>query len=124
MKLFWQVLYNAFLLPILFLMSLVFSLFKSKVREALKQRKGNRKKIRQFYSTLDRLKPIYWFHCSSHGEYYQVRPILKGLREIEQECTVVVTFYSPPGYNNVDDPNIDLKIYLPLDFIWNARFMI
>ena len=123
MKLFWQVIYNAVLLPVLFLISLVVGLFKLKVREALKQRRGTKKKVRQFFSTLDRSKLIYWFHCASHGEYDQVRPVLKGLREIDQDCTVVVTFYSPPGYNHVDDPNIDLKIYLPLDFIWNARFM-
>tara|TARA_Y100000590_G_scaffold430793_1_gene544847 strand:+ start:5246 stop:6520 length:1275 start_codon:yes stop_codon:yes gene_type:complete len=123
MKLFWQIIYNAVLLPILFLMALAVALFKPKVREALKERQGTRKKVRQFTSTLDRSKLIYWFHCASHGEYDQVRPVLKGLREIQQESIVVVTFYSPPGYNNVDDPNIDLKIYLPLDFIWNTRFM-
>ncbi len=124
MRLFWQIVYNAILLPLLFLMAIMVALFKSKVREALRQRRGTRRQVRQFFSTVDRSKLIYWFHCASHGEYDQVRPVLKGLREIEEDCTVVVTFYSPSGFSHVDDPNIDLKIYLPLDFLWNARSML
>lgn len=121
MKLFWKIVYNLLLLPIMFLLGLVFAIFRSKVREALVGRLGTIKRVKFFFSKVDRKKLVYWFHCASHGEYEQVRPILKGLKEIEKNCIVVVSFFSPSGFTNVNDLAIDLKIYLPLDFLWNTR---
>jgi len=71
--------------------------------------------------TWDNKQSVYWFHAASHGEFEQVRPVLKGLKEIDKECYVVASFFSPSGYKNVDDKNIDCKIYLPFDFIWSIR---
>lgn len=64
---------------------------------------------------------IYWFHVSSHGEFLQTRPVLLGLKEIEPKIKIIVSFFSPSGYNNVDDKIIDCKIYLPFDFPWSTR---
>ena len=64
---------------------------------------------------------VYWFHSASLGEYEQIRPILSGLKEVEDDCICVVSFFSPSGYDHVKDDNIDCKIYLPFDFIWNCN---
>lgn len=64
---------------------------------------------------------IYWFHVSSHGEFLQTRPVLVGLKEIDPKIKIIVSFFSPSGYNNVDDKIIDCKIYLPFDFPWSTR---
>jgi len=66
-------------------------------------------------------KTIYWFHASSHGEFEQVKPVLTGLKEVEPLSFSVVSFFSPSGYNHVNDEHIDCKIYLPFDFPWLIR---
>ena len=66
-------------------------------------------------------KTIYWFHASSHGEFEQVKPVLAGLKEVEPFSFSVVSFFSPSGYNHVNDEHIDCKIYLPFDFPWLIR---
>ena len=66
-------------------------------------------------------KTIYWFHASSHGEFEQIKPVLAGLKEVEPFSSSVVSFFSPSGYNHVNDEHIDCKIYLPFDFPWLIR---
>ncbi|MEE3150465.1 MAG: glycosyltransferase N-terminal domain-containing protein, partial [Candidatus Neomarinimicrobiota bacterium] len=60
-------------------------------------------------------------HVSSHGEFLQTKPVLQGLKEVEPCAKIIVSFFSPSGYNHVDDESIDCKIYLPLDFYWTVK---
>ena len=120
MKIIWLITYNLFFLPLIFLIAIVLSIFKRKLREALLCRIGEVKKTKIFFSNIGNNKLIYWFHSASHGEFEQISPILHSLKEIQSDCIVVVSFSSPSGYKNVNDQNIDLKIYLPLDFLWNT----
>ena len=117
MKIIWLITYNLFFLPLIFLIDIGLSIFKRKVREALLCRIGEVKKTKNFFSNIENNKLIYWFHSASHGEFEQISPILHSLKEIQRTCIVVVSFSSPSGYKNVNDQNIDLKIYLPLDFL-------
>ncbi|SVC81310.1 uncharacterized protein METZ01_LOCUS334164, partial [marine metagenome] len=64
---------------------------------------------------------IYWFHASSLGEYHQVRPVLEGLKEVEPDGTMIVSFSSPSGYEHAQCEAMDLKIYLPFDFPWSVH---
>ena len=124
MKLFWLTVYNFIILPILFTFVLLLYPFRSKIRRALNERRGMVNQVRIFFAHVDRARLVYWFHCASHGEYEQVRPVLRGLKEVESDCTVVVSFFSPSGFTNVNDDYIDQKIYLPFDFPWSVSKML
>jgi len=63
-----------------------------------------------------------WVHCASLGEFEQVRPVLKIIKEEDSNAFIVITFFSPSGYeiikNNRDFSNI---FYLPLDSKLHAK---
>ena len=64
---------------------------------------------------------VCWIHCASMGEYAVARPLIKGLRE--QGWSVVLTFFSPSGYEPLRQrENVaDHLFYLPIDSRRNAR---
>jgi 3-deoxy-D-manno-octulosonic-acid transferase len=58
----------------------------------------------------------YWMHCASLGEFEQGRPILEALREREPDCQIILSFFSPSGYEvRKDWPGADFICYLPMD---------
>ena len=66
--------------------------------------------------------PVIWMHCSSLGEFEQGRPVLEGLRKESPGCRIVLTFFSPSGYETKKDyKGADHIFYLPLDSPKNAR---
>lgn len=116
--LFWKVFYNLLIIPLLTLFALAGSLFHAKLRQGTLGRLKTVKLLKIFSKTLKSGRDVYWFHAASFGEFEQIRPVLKGLKEIVPECIVVVSFFSPSGFNNVIDENLDCKIYLPFDYPW------
>jgi len=121
MTFFWVLFYNFILYPFMFITVSIWAVFNKKLKEGLRGRFRSIEKLRAFFSSVDRKRPVYWFHAASHGEYEQVHPVVAGLKDVEPHCVVVVSFFSPSGFNNVHDKNIDCKIYLPFDFIWSVR---
>jgi 3-deoxy-D-manno-octulosonic-acid transferase len=66
-----------------------------------------------------------WFHFASLGEFEQGRPILEATRERHPDKKIVVTFFSPSGYEiRKNTPLADAVYYLPLDTVKNARHFI
>lgn len=67
---------------------------------------------------------VIWFHCASLGEFEQGRPVMEKLKA-SQKCQIVLTFFSPSGYEiKKDYPGADLIVYLPKDSKKNAaRFL-
>lgn len=66
-----------------------------------------------------------WFHFASLGEFEQGRPVLEYYRAKYPERKVVVTFFSPSGYEiRKNTPLADAVYYLPLDTAANARHFI
>ncbi|MET1258044.1 glycosyltransferase N-terminal domain-containing protein [Flagellimonas sp. DF-77] len=66
--------------------------------------------------------PLLWMHVASLGEYEQGLPILKGLRATYPEHQILLTFFSPSGYEvRKNSPFADLVCYLPLDTLGNAK---
>ena len=57
---------------------------------------------------------------SSFGEFQQIESIISNIKNSNANAGIVVSFFSPSGYNNVDNNNIDCKIYLPFDFFWSV----
>ena len=106
-------------LPILFLILCFLYPFNDKVKRGLKGRKNLFKKINKFLKNVNKDNTRYWFHCASHGEYEQVKPILSGLKELDKNCIIIVSFFSPSGYDNVNDKfadpdaDFDVRIFTP-----------
>ncbi len=63
-----------------------------------------------------------WFHVASLGEYEQAKPVIERLKqELPQYC-IIVTFFSPSGYENRKDNKLaDYTFYLPYDSAKNAK---
>ncbi len=63
-----------------------------------------------------------WMHCASLGEFEQGRPVLQKIKEQFADATIVITFFSPSGYeiikNNKEFKNI---FYLPMDSKSDAK---
>ena len=97
----------------------VASLFNHKAKLFCRGRKGLLKKIA---SEIDHSKPIIWFHCSSVGEFEQARPLIEWYKENRKEYRILLTFFSPSGYEmRKNYPLADWIYYLPLDSASNAR---
>lgn len=62
-----------------------------------------------------------WIHASSLGEFEQGRPIIEKIRELKPEYKIVLTFFSPSGYEiRKNYAGADYIFYLPLDTKQNA----
>jgi len=67
-------------------------------------------------------KKVTWFHCASLGEYDQGLPVMEAWKKQYPDDFILVTFFSPSGYENKVDQSIgDATCYLPLDTPANAR---
>lgn len=66
--------------------------------------------------------PRVWVHCASLGEFEQGRPLLEAYRRAHPGTRLVLTFFSPSGYEvRKNWPGADYIFYLPLDTRRNAR---
>jgi len=69
-----------------------------------------------------KFKQSIWFHFASLGEFEQGRPVLEYYREKYPDKKIVITFFSPSGYEiRKNTPLADAVYYLPLDTAANAR---
>ena len=65
---------------------------------------------------------VVWMHCASLGEFEQGRPIIESIRRNYPQTKVVITFFSPSGYEiKKDYEGADRVFYLPSDSRKNAR---
>ena len=65
---------------------------------------------------------IYWFHCASLGELEQGKPLIEKLKETDNSIKILITFFSPSGYEFGKDYNkADYVYYLPLVTFANAK---
>ena len=107
----WKIFYNFILLPVVIIICLILSIFNIKIRLGLLGRFQSYKIIKKFINAVGPNKDIYWFHVASLGEYEQTKPVISGLKEIEPNSLFILSFFSPSGYNNVDDDIDKVKIY-------------
>lgn len=67
-------------------------------------------------------EPTVWFHCASLGEYEQGLPIFKKIRKTYPNHKIVLTFFSPSGYEIRKNTDVaDVVVYLPLDTKNNSK---
>ena len=110
--------YN-FIIYIYYLGVIIASLFNEKVR---KMWRGEREAIRILKEKVDPNAKYVWFHAASLGEFEQGRPLMEQLRRDYPEYKILLTFFSPSGYEvRKNYEGADIICYLPLDTITNAR---
>jgi 3-deoxy-D-manno-octulosonic-acid transferase len=71
---------------------------------------------------IDRNAKYIWFHAASLGEFEQGRPMIETLRQRYPEYKILLTFFSPSGYEvrkNYD--GADVICYLPFDTPYKVR---
>jgi len=61
-------------------------------------------------------------HCASLGEFEQGRPVIESMRKLFPEITVIISFFSPSGYEiRKNYTGADHIFYLPMDSAFHAR---
>ncbi|MDR6546875.1 3-deoxy-D-manno-octulosonic-acid transferase [Chryseobacterium rhizosphaerae] len=92
----------------------VFSLINDKTKKGVEGRKQSLNKVKAAFSKEDR---VIWMHAASLGEYEQGLPVLEQLKERLPDHKILVTFFSPSGYENVVKKKhiADVICYLPFD---------
>jgi len=78
-------------------------------------------KLKKYFNQVKPNSLIYWFHCSSYGEYLQIDPVIEGIKKKKINSIILLSFFSPSGYDNVHNQNVDCKVYIPLDFYWTVN---
>ena len=97
----------------------IYSRFNEKVR---KMWRGEREAFRILREKVDPQAKYVWFHAASLGEFEQGRPLMEQLRRNHPEYKILLTFFSPSGYEvRKNYEGADIICYLPLDTITNAR---
>lgn len=88
--------------------------FKSpKLKEMVK---GRKQLIEKIEATVNRNDLIAWFHCASLGEFEQGRELIKKFRIDYPNYKIVLTFFSPSGYNICkNNKDADYIFYIPID---------
>ena len=91
----------------------VLSWFNDKIKRGLEGRKQSLEIVKSKIKNEDN---VLWMHAASLGEYEQGLPVLEKLKEKYPTHKVLITFFSPSGYENVVKKNKeDILCYLPFD---------
>jgi 3-deoxy-D-manno-octulosonic-acid transferase len=113
-----QILYNI-LIALTSAVIPVIALFNFKMRLFYKGRKETFSKLKKNISSKDK---TIWMHCASLGEFEQGRPVLEKLKKQYPDYKLILSFFSPSGYEvQKNYPIADAIVYLPLDTPANAR---
>ncbi len=122
MKSVWEFIYSFLILPIIWAVIRTLGLFKRKVRRGIRGRKDLFTSLAtQVANKLASGKRV-WFHASSLGEFEQAKPIIAELKRRHTNVRVIVTFFSPSGYEHSKKyPLADVISYIPFDTRANAK---
>ena len=98
------------------------SLFNEKVR---KMWRGERNAFKILRQQVDPTAKYVWFHAASLGEFEQGRPLMERIRKEYPQYKILLTFYSPSGYEvRKNYEGADIICYMPVDTRLNAiRFL-
>ncbi|MFY7670391.1 3-deoxy-D-manno-octulosonic acid transferase [Tenacibaculum sp. MEBiC06402] len=111
------VIYN-FIIHIVYFFIKIIAVFNSKLKLFVDGRKNT-------FSALKAIKKddkVFWIHAASLGEFEQARPIIEQLKRLYTDYKIVVTFFSPSGYEIRKNYNLaDVVCYLPFDTSKNMK---
>ena len=84
--------------------------------------RGQRRAFRILKRKVDPNAKYVWVHAASLGEFEQGRPIIERIRLEHPDYKILLTFFSPSGYEvRKNYPGADIITYLPIDTVTNAR---
>lgn len=113
-----RLLYNLGIYLYCFLVKIA-ALFNVKAGQFVAGRKDWAKRLQQ---AMEPGAHYIWFHVASLGEFEQGRPIMERIRQEKPDYKILLTFFSPSGYEvRKDYKGADVVCYLPLDTPGNAR---
>lgn len=97
-------------------------LVASKYRKAKLWSEGRKGLFERMAGAIDPTARIVWVHVASLGEFEQGRPIIERIRSEYPQYKILLTFFSPSGYEiRKDYKGVDYIFYLPLDTPRNVR---
>ncbi|MDO5488240.1 MAG: glycosyltransferase N-terminal domain-containing protein, partial [Rikenellaceae bacterium] len=97
----------------------VVALWNPKARQWVDGRRNIFERMAERISPSDR---VVWMHVASLGEFEQGRPILEAIRKEHPDRKILVTFFSPSGYEiRKNYAGADYIFYLPSDTPYNVR---
>lgn len=89
------------------------SIFSKKIRMMIE---GQKESIRILKANICPEDRVVWFHAASLGEFEQGRPLMERLRKQNPEYKILLTFFSPSGYEvRKNYEGADVICYLPFD---------
>ncbi len=119
---FWQFVYNLFVVPAMFVGFYIAGCCNPKVQAGIKGRKRVFSELVAQLQTARQLKKTAWFHFTSVGEFEQAKPLIEA---IYAETRIVLTFFSPSVAPNARSYlYADAAVYLPLDTSRSAERLI
>ncbi|MGL5015332.1 MAG: 3-deoxy-D-manno-octulosonic acid transferase [Bacteroidales bacterium] len=100
----------------------ILSFFRTKERDLWI---GQKEVFGNLEQKIDNNSKYIWFHAASLGEFEQGRPLMEKLKVDNPEFKIIVTFFSPSGYQvRKDWAGADIVCYLPFDTKSNVtRFL-
>lgn len=103
----------------------VAALFQPKARSWVKGRKNWADSLEKGIADFPPGARRIWIHCASLGEFEQGRPLIEALRKIYPDSRILLSFFSPSGYElRKNYPAADHIFYLPADMRANARRLV
>jgi 3-deoxy-D-manno-octulosonic-acid transferase len=110
--------YNIFLLVYRLGISIA-AIFNTKAKKWVQGRKNIFKNLE---AAISKNEKVVWMHCASLGEFEQGRPVLEKIRSAYPHYKILLTFFSPSGYEiRKDYDGADWVFYLPMDGPANAK---
>ena len=109
-------------LSIFYILMKFASLWHPKAKLWVNGRQNWEKELRK---KVGKIESSVWFHFASLGEFEQGRPVLEALKKAEPETNIIISFFSPSGYEIHKNYPLALAVcYLPLDTTNNATTFI
>ena len=98
----------------------IVSVWNKKAKLWINGRKNLFENLKNTYKVTNQKKV--WMHCASLGEFEQGRPVLKKIMENNPDTFIVITFFSPSGYEIAkNDKDFRQLYYMPMDSPSNAK---
>jgi 3-deoxy-D-manno-octulosonic-acid transferase len=121
MKSFWELVYRFVVIPCFWLLIQAVGIFNSKTRRGIRGRKALFAELERQTNSLGPAARV-WFHSSSMGEFEQAKPIIAELKARHPEIRIIVSFFSPSGYEHSRKYRLaDVITYIPFDTRTAAR---
>jgi len=101
MRIIIYLLYNLFVIPILYCLFHIGYFFNDKIKKGIKGRKKLLKNLEHDLKPFVNKEPRFWIHCSSMGEFEQSKPLIRKLKAAYPQGFVLLSFFSPSAFEHI-----------------------